>query len=101
MLRGDHLRALGLYQRMVLGALVEALRIKYKPEHYDFGVSYTRFHLPADIVDRLKDLYFVSDDEDLAEKYKQALAWYDQAYHDIDFKEIEKKLKRTDNGGNS
>jgi len=99
MLRGDHLRALGLYQRMVLGALVEALRIKHKPEHYDFGVSYTRYHLPADIVKRVKDLHFVSDDEDLAEKYKRALAWYDEAYREVDFEEAERKLRRSNSGG--
>jgi len=92
-LRGDYLRALGLYQRMVLAALVEALRIKYKPEHYDFGVGYTRYHLPADIVKRIKDLYFVSDDEDLAEKYERAIAWYDQAYREVDFEEVERKLR--------
>ena len=98
-LRGDYLRALGLYQRMVLGALVEALRIKHKPEHYDFGVSYTRYHLPEEIVKRLKDLYFVSGDEDLAEKYERALAWYDQAYREVDLEETERKLRRTHNGG--
>ena len=43
--RGDYLRALGLYQRMVLEALLQALRMKYKPAHYDFGASYTRYHL--------------------------------------------------------
>jgi predicted nucleotidyltransferase len=95
MLRGDHLRALGLYQRMVLAALVEALRIKHKPEHYDFGLGYTRYHLPEDIVRRLKDLYFVSGDDDLAEKYKRALAWYDRIFREVDFEEVERKLRRT------
>jgi len=98
-LRGDYLRALGLYQRMVLGALVEALRIKHKPEHYDFGIGYTRYHLPADIVGRIKDLHFVSDDKDLAGKYERALAWYDQAYREIDFEEVERKLKHNNIGG--
>jgi hypothetical protein len=101
MLRGDHLRALALYQRMVLGALVEALRIKHKPEHYDFGLGYTRYHLPAEIVKRLKDLYFVSGDEDLAEKYRRALAWYDQAYREVDFEEVERHLRHAHSGGNS
>ena len=101
MLRGDHLRALGLYQRMVLAALVEALRIQHKPEHYDFGVSYTRYHLPEDIVRRLKDLYFVSGDDDLAEKYKRALAWYDQACREVDFEKVERHLRQAHSGGNS
>ena len=98
-MRGDYLRALGLYQRMVLAALVEALRIRHKPEHYDFGVSYTRYHLPEEVVARLKDLYFVSDDKDLAEKYKRALAWYDQAYKEVDFEEVGRKLRRSQSGG--
>jgi hypothetical protein len=99
MLRGDHLRALGLYQRMVLAALVEALRIKHKPEHYDFGLGYTRYHLPEEILRRLKDLYFVSGDEDLAEKYRQALAWYDRACRDVDFEEVERRLKHIHSRG--
>ncbi len=91
-LRGDYLRALDLYQRMVLGALVQALRIKHKPEHYDFGVSYNRYHLPADVVERLSDLYFARDGKDLEEKYRRALAWYEQACNEIDFDEIRDKL---------
>jgi len=92
--RGDYIRALGLYQRMVLAALIQALRVRYAPAHYTFGAAYTRYHLPAEVVARLKDLYFVNDERDLAEKYRTSLAWYDEAFQDIDFVEIERKLER-------
>lgn len=91
--REDHIRAIGLYQRMVLEPLLQALRIKHKPSHYDFGASYTRYHLPAEVVERLKDLYFISDERDLARKYRKALAWYDQAFREIDFTEVERLLR--------
>lgn len=91
-MRGDYLRALDLYQRLVLGALVQALRMKHKPEHYDFGLSYNRHHLPAEVVGRLEDLYFVRDGKDLSDKYRRALAWYDQVFKEIDFDRVLRRL---------
>jgi hypothetical protein len=77
---------------MVLEALLQALRIKHKPAHYDFGASYLRYHLPAEVVTRLKDLYFIGNEEDLSEKYRQALAWYDRTCEGIDFEKIGRRL---------
>jgi len=48
----------------VIASLVEALRIKYFPAHYDFRMRYIQYELPPEIVKRLEDLCFVSDKKD-------------------------------------
>jgi predicted nucleotidyltransferase len=74
--RGNYIEALDLYARLVLGPLVQALRIKHDPARYNFGPHYMRYNLPPDVVAKLMDLYFVRDPDDLREKYARAETWF-------------------------
>jgi hypothetical protein len=92
--RGSYMEALAIYHRVVLGALVQVLRMKHKPAHYNFGTRYARYHLPVDVVGALKELHFVANEEDLAEKYRRAIEWFGEAVREVDFSEVEGKLIR-------
>jgi hypothetical protein len=74
--RGNHLEAIQFYYAVTLNTLIEALRIRYYPLHYDFKMRYIHYELPAEIVRRLKHLYFVEDENDLQEKYHKASKWF-------------------------
>jgi predicted nucleotidyltransferase len=87
--RGNHLEAIDLYHILTLGTLVEALRIKHNPLHYDFKMRYIHYELPSEIIEKLKHLYFVRDKEDLQEKYNEAIKWF----HKI-MLEIRSKIER-------
>ncbi len=91
--RGNHLDALDLYYTLILGGLVEALRIKHNPVHYNFRMRYIHYELPPEIVERLERLSFVKDEDDLQEKYREATAWFKDTASKIDRKEVERRLK--------
>lgn len=74
--RGDHIQALDFYNRVILGSLVEALRIKHMPARHDFGTYYIRYDLPPDVVKRLEKLYFVKDMDDMMKKRRLAGDWF-------------------------
>jgi len=74
--RGNHVEALDIYRRLILGSLVDALRAKHDPVRYNFGPHYLRYNLPPDVVACLTDLYFVRDPEDLEAKHARAEAWF-------------------------
>jgi predicted nucleotidyltransferase len=74
--RGNYVEALDIYTRLVLGSLVEALRARHDPVRYNFGPRYLRYHLPAEAVAKLEDLYFVRNPKDLEAKCARAEAWY-------------------------
>ena len=76
--RGNSLEALEYYRTIVVASLVEALRIKYYPAHYDFRMRYVQYELPFEIVERLGNLCFVNGKEDLQKKYLQALKWFNR-----------------------
>ena len=82
--RGNYVEAVDLYSRLVLGSLVEALRMKYDPLRYNFGPRYLRFYFPEDVVTRLTNLYFVKDGEDLRRKYELAERWFRETADEID-----------------
>src|SRR4030042_2233861 len=44
--RDNSLEAIDLYNNLILGMLVEALRIKHNPVHYDFKMRYVHYELP-------------------------------------------------------
>jgi hypothetical protein len=90
--RGNSLEALDLYYTLVLGSLVEVLRIRHNPVHYDFRMRYVHYELPPEAVERLERLYFVENTKELQEKYCEATEWFRKAIFEIDQKEIEKQL---------
>ena len=52
----------------VFGMLVEALRIKHNPVHYDFKMRYVYYELPPEVVERLVNLHFVKNMERIFRK---------------------------------
>jgi hypothetical protein len=74
--RGHEIEAIDFYNRVILGSLVEALRMRYSPPHFDFGTYYASVDLPPAVVDRLRGLFFVRDVADLRAKRAAAAAWF-------------------------
>ena len=77
-MRANWIEALDLYYRLVLDSLIEVLRIKHRPARHDFRTRYVRYDLPDGVVTRLRDLYFVKDEEDLRGKLRLAHEWLEQ-----------------------
>jgi predicted nucleotidyltransferase len=73
--RGRATDALGFYHSMLLLPLVEALRMRWCPERWSFGLRYLDHDLPGDVAARLKDLAYPRDLEDLRHKAARARAW--------------------------
>ncbi|MFX0088641.1 MAG: hypothetical protein ACFFA1_03545 [Promethearchaeota archaeon] len=73
--RSNYLEAVDLYYRLTLATLVEVLRIKYSPIHYDFQMRYVHYELPPKMINKLHKLYFVEDEKDLQKKYRKATSW--------------------------
>jgi len=73
--RGHTLEALEDYKAVTLATLIEALRMKFSPMHFDFRMHYVDSELPPDIVKRLRRLSYVRDTQDLERKYKEATDW--------------------------
>ncbi|MDH7564765.1 MAG: hypothetical protein QHH24_07840 [Candidatus Bathyarchaeota archaeon] len=82
--RGNSLEAIDLYQNMTLATLVEVLRIKHNPFHYNFRMRYIHYELPPKIVKKLEHLYFVKDMESLKEKYLEATEWFYRVISEIE-----------------
>ena len=81
--RGNCLEAIEWYHVFTLAALVEALRIKHNPIHYDFRMRYVHYELPPEIIRRLEKLYFVENTKDLQEKYDEATKWFQETMSKI------------------
>ena len=87
--RGNSLEAIDLYHNLILGMLVEALRIRHNPVHYDFKMRYVHYELPPEVVEILVTLHFVKNMENLQEKYREAKEWFIKTMSEIDRKQIE------------
>lgn len=81
--RGNWIEADSMYRTIVLHALLEILRMKHGPRHYEFGVRYVHTELPPDVVRRFEHLAFVADPSDLGEKYREALTWFRDVSADL------------------
>ena len=73
--RGRALDALHFHHAMLLQPLVEALRMRWCPERFGFGMRYLHRDLPPGVADRLTRLAFVSDLDDLRAKAPEAREW--------------------------
>jgi hypothetical protein len=80
--RGNNLEALEYYRTLVIPSLVQALRLKYSPMHYDFRMRYVHYDLPSDVVERLERLSFVSGKKDLETKHPRAIKWFNELISD-------------------
>ena len=74
--RGNNIEALSFYQNMIVRWLVEALRLRYCPIHYNFGTRYVYYDLPAEVVRRLEPLYFVGSPAELRLRHQEAVDWF-------------------------
>jgi hypothetical protein len=72
--RGHHLEAIDLYHGLTLATLVEALRIKHNPIHYNFKMEYLHYELPSETIKKLEHLYFVKDEKDLQKNTARQLS---------------------------
>ena len=93
--RGHHLESIDLYHGLTLATLVEALRIKHNPIHYNFKMEYLHYELPSETIKKLEHLYFVKDEKDLQEKYREAIKWFNKTMQEINQKEIERLIKKS------
>jgi hypothetical protein len=81
--RGNSLEALENYRTVVLGTLVEALRMRYNPVHYDFKLRYVHRELPPGVLKKLENLAYVQDVPDLARKNQEARSWCEETLADL------------------
>lgn len=93
--RGNSLEAYDLYYNISLASLVEALRMKHNPMHYDFRMQYVHYELPMETVNKLQNLFFVENIDDLQEKYRKASEWFLETTSEIrNTKQIKQKGPR-------
>jgi hypothetical protein len=92
--RGNVVAAVEFYQRFLLGALAQVLRLKHNPARYDFGIRYVYHDLPPDVVERFQELYVVRDLDDLAAKYKEARRWFEETVEALSVEEVARRLSR-------
>lgn len=74
--RGNDIEAFSYYLACTFRPLVEVLRIKHSPYHYNFHTSYIHYDLPADVVERLRKLIFITDRETLTKCREEAEKWF-------------------------
>jgi hypothetical protein len=84
LLRSHNLDAFGYYISLTLRPLVEALRLRHKPSHYNFGARYLYLELPPDVVAQLEPLFFVASAADLRNKREQAERMFYETVADLD-----------------
>lgn len=90
--RGNYVEAIDLYYRIILGSLLESLRMRHHPIHYDFGARYIHRELPGEVVQELVGLHFVKDQSDLADKVGRAERWFRDTIAGIDPNLLEQRL---------
>ena len=73
--RGRQLDALALYQSLILGPLMETLRIIHDPYRHNFGSRYLQHCLPDEEYRELQNLSFVGSAAELIVKKEFALGW--------------------------
>jgi len=90
--RGNHLEAIDIYRSVVLGSLIEVLRMRYHPVHHDFGTRYLHYELPPTVVKKLKSFMYLKDEHDLRKKHKAALRWFYAIVSGLDTKRMASRL---------
>jgi hypothetical protein len=90
--RGNTIEAVHHYQRILLDTLLEVLRMRHGPLHFDFGFRYVHRELPAPVLRRLERLTFVKDERELRTKARRAEQWLRETMDAIDFDDIERSL---------
>lgn len=94
--RGNEIEALSYYTNYTYKPLVEVLRIKYSPYHYNFHHSYIYYDLPVDVVKRLHKLNFIANSEELAKCREEAETWFWEEINSINRDDLEKRIRLLD-----
>jgi hypothetical protein len=92
--RGFDIIALNFYQSSVIRPLIEVLRIKYSPYHYNFHTAYLYYDLPQKTVARLRRLCFVKDGRELRKRHREAVAWFYRLLNSIDMNDVKALMGR-------
>lgn len=74
--RGNLIEALNFYHNFTLKPLVEVLRIPHEPTRHGFYTRYIYYDMPAEVIQRLERLFFVTDGDDLMKKRQEAEEWF-------------------------
>jgi hypothetical protein len=86
--RRQPVEAHGYYQTFILGPVLEALRIRYKPVRYNFQSRGIYHDLPAEIIQRVEPLCFVSSEADLRSKLEAAERLFSETIAQIDLEQV-------------
>ena len=81
--RGSLVEAATSYQMITLRPLVDALRIRYVPERFDFGTRYLQFDLPAGTYSMIEWLATPSDGAGILERQAEAVRLFEETVDDI------------------
>lgn len=73
--RGKNIEAILNYNEFLIKPLITLLRIKYKPERFDFGQTNLEFDLPATVLEKLNSLCYVDSPENLSGKIESVKKW--------------------------
>lgn len=76
--RQNWIEALAFYNGFTLRPLVELLRIIHCPDRYNFHTRYVYYDLPADVVSRLENLFFVSKGVEIETSRRKAEQWFQE-----------------------
>jgi hypothetical protein len=68
--------AISFYFRFTLNPLVEVLRIKHTPARCNFSTRHIHYDLPEEVINELRELFYVVDLDDLRAKRERAARWF-------------------------
>jgi hypothetical protein len=81
--RNNTIEAVAFYYGYTLRPLVELLRIKHAPFHYNFHTRYIHYEFPPDIVSRLEKLFYPANPQDLARKREEVEQWFGEVLAEL------------------
>jgi hypothetical protein len=90
--RGNDMTALSFYMAYAMRPLIELLRIKYSPYHFNFHTYYIDYELPPEITKRLRTFFFVSTPQHIRSFLPEVEKWFTEEIEHIDTEEVRKKL---------
>ena len=91
--RGNDMTALSFYMSYAMRPLIELLRMKYCPYHYNFHTYYIDYELPPEIVKRLSTLFFVAKPQEIRSSLREVERWFMEEIESINIEEVRKKLR--------
>ena len=73
--RNHQVEAVNLYYKITMKTLIDLLRIKYSPYHYNFNLQYLSLEIPNRALQKLDTLNYIKNMDDLKEKYHKSTIW--------------------------